>query len=241
MRVATCSQAIFRWAFGVGIGLALTGVVAMAQTPATPAADPATATVAPSVSTKDSARARKPAPLEGMAAKSVLMLPTRYVSFADTLGWAKQLPTQGDWLAQLDSALVSTLRDRGLQTWRLADDITRSAKRNADFVADPHNVAAIALRFGHKPPRYEIGEPLASQLRSLIALNDARVVLIPVEVRTVNRGKQGALLLRLAAIDARSSTVIWTGDVAGTPVSAWSNAVFADLAEQVASLVVPAN
>lgn len=179
--------------------------------------------------------------MEGLAAKPVLVLPAQYVSFTDTLGWSKQLPSSADWLARLDTVLTAAFHERGLQTWRFADDITRSAKRNAGFVADPHGVAAISLRFGRRPPKYELGEPLASQLRSLIALNDARVVMIPVELRTVNRGKGGALVLRLALIDARGSSLLWIGDIPGATSATWSDTLLTDLADQIGSLVVPAN
>jgi hypothetical protein len=181
------------------------------------------------------------APLEGLAAKSVLVLPAQYVSFADTLGWSAAMPSTDAYLAAVDSALTAAFRERGLQSWRYAEYVTHLAKRNEGFVANPHGVAAITLREGRRAPREGLGEPLASQLRSLIALSDARVVLIPVELRSINTGGQGQLALRIAIIDARGSKVLWLHDIVGAPASAWSPALLTDLADRVGELIVPAN
>lgn len=239
-------SALFRGPRLAGIA----GVVAIvaaspvrAQLPAAhdsiPAADTGTA-ARHAAARHDPAPKQTPAPLEGLAAKPVLVLPVQYVSFRDTLGWSKQMPPAADCMVLVDSVLTETLHDRGLKSWRYAEDITRAAKRNAGLAGDPHDIAAIALRFDHRLPTNGLGEPLASQLRSLIALNDARMVLIPVELRTVNVGGKAVLALRLVVIDARGSVVAWAGAAVSSSAATWSPELFADLAEQVAALIVPA-
>jgi hypothetical protein len=184
-------------------------------------------------------QAQAGATLEALAAKPMLVLPAQYASFADTAGWVKQLPPTRTLLAMLDSALASALLERGLSSWKFADDVIRSSKRNAGFAADPRALAAFALRIGKRPPKDPFGDPLASQLRSLIALGDARHVILPSELRFVRQEGKERAILRLVVIDARRSQVEWVGDIETTPATTWSSAVMAELVGKVANLVVP--
>ena len=88
----------------------------------------------------------------------------------------------------------------------------------------------------------EVVEPLAGQLRSLVALNDARYVLVPAELR-FERAAQSAgaarAVLRVTVVDARMSRVRWAGDVASDTVSAFSPALAAGVAARLADLVAP--
>jgi hypothetical protein len=88
----------------------------------------------------------------------------------------------------------------------------------------------------------EIGNEIASELRSLIALQeDARYVLFPVEIRfdPAERGT-GRAVLRVAILDARMSRITWMGDVLGDPASTFSPALAASVAGHLADLVAAA-
>jgi hypothetical protein len=142
----------------------------------------------------------------------------------------------------LDDEISFALKDRGIATnWTLSDAVTRSAKRNAGFAPDPHVLEAGQLHPGAKIDNFQLREPLASQLRSLIALNDARYVLFPVEVRFTNSDRGAQALLRIAIIDARRSQLQWAGDIAGDPATTFSPAIAADLASRLADLIAPSN
>lgn len=196
--------------------------------------------------------------LEQLAAQRILVLPVQAAVFADSLGWGSKIASVRSYLQTVDDEITYALKERGLDgKWVLADAVVRSAKRNSDFTADPHAIDTRQLRPGAKTDEFLLHEPLASQLRSLIALSDARYVLVPVEVRIVNTPgastntqpsssvRAGApranAVLHIAVIDARRSQLQWVGDVVGAPRSAFSPAVAADLASRFADLITPAN
>jgi hypothetical protein len=174
----------------------------------------------------------------------MLVLPVQYATFLDTLGWNAKAGAVPSYLQTLDDEISFALRGRGLKNkWIFADDITRSAHRNEGFTADPHDLAADPLRIGARADSWQLGEPLATQLRSLIALNEARYILFPVEVRTVNAPKGGGAyaILKVVVVDARRSQVQWRGTVVGAVAQKFSPAVAADLASRLADLIAPAN
>lgn len=178
-------------------------------------------------------------PLAAASGQRVLVLPTQLLSFADSLGWAKQAPVRAAYLAAVDSALTDALAARGLRgTWTFADQVVRSAVRNVGFVADPSALAVESLRTGNKHDPREVRVPLATQLRSLVALTDARYVLLPVEMRIVGGAGTGRAQLKLVLIDARRSEIRWMGTVVSDPVPAFSRALAAGVASRVADLVV---
>jgi hypothetical protein len=85
----------------------------------------------------------------------------------------------------------------------------------------------------------QLPEPLASQLRTLVALHEgAQYVLFPVEVRFQPAGGgAGQALLRIALLDTRRSHIVFMGDVRSDPSPAFSPAVAASLAGHLADLI----
>ena len=119
------------------------------------------------------------APLASMAGRPVLVLPIQYIVFPDSLPFRQQLPASAQFLTVLDDSIASSLADRGLRSWTFARAITASAKRNMGMTADPHLLAAERMRRLVKPGDDPVSQPLASQIRSLVALGDARYVILP--------------------------------------------------------------
>lgn len=226
-------------------GVACTG--GAQQTPPSPAT-PAQVQTDKAASAKANAQANAKAslrrPFEGLAGQHILVLPMQYLIFADSLGWGGQAPPVRVYLQTVDEEITFALRERGLQAnWTFSDAVTRSAKRNVGFAADPHALEAGQLRTGAKVDDFLLREPLASQLRSLIALNDARYVLFPVELRFGNAEgtAAGQARLRIAIVDARRSQLQWAGDIVGAPANTFSPAIAADLASRLADLIAPSN
>lgn len=179
-------------------------------------------------------------PLEALAREHILVLPVQYVTFLDTLGWSSQAPQAAEYLAALDDEITFALGDRGLKgRWTFSDAVTRSVQRNPQLTVDPHALDAGEVRIGSRPDEWQLHEPLASQLRSLIALGEARYVLLPVELRFANAPGGGAGRLHVVVIDARRSAIQWAGDVLGAPAAKFSPALAADLASRLADLVAP--
>ncbi|MGI8546282.1 MAG: hypothetical protein ACR2M1_02945 [Gemmatimonadaceae bacterium] len=185
--------------------------------------------------------AQKPAParpLERLAAEHMLVLPVQYLVFSDSMGWSALAPSSRTYLSTLDDEITFALGERGLTTqWKFPADVARSVARNTGYAPDPHALAANQVRFGVKSDAWQLTEPLASQLRSLVALTDARYVMLPVEVRVTGGHSTGRAMLHVVVIDARRSQIQWAGDVVGTPVTKFSPAIAADLASRLADLV----
>jgi hypothetical protein len=84
------------------------------------------------------------------------------------------------------------------------------------------------------------GEPLSSQIRTMIALHDdARYVLLPIELRFERDGggTAGRGILRTALVDARTTEARWVGDVKGD-TSSVPAAALARVAARLADLFV---
>ncbi|HEX4932262.1 MAG TPA: hypothetical protein VFV33_03730, partial [Gemmatimonadaceae bacterium] len=86
-----------------------------------------------------------------------------------------------------------------------------------------------------------LGEPFASQLRSLAGVSDARYAFIPLELRLepVPDAATGRAVLQVAVVDARGARVVWAGEVAGDAHPAYAPGVLGSLVRRVADLVVP--
>ena len=183
----------------------------------------------------DSPRAH---PLERLAAEQMLVLPVQYLTFADSLGWSQGAPSSRAYLSTVDDEIAFALTQRGLKgRWTLVPDLIRSVTRNPGYAPDPHSLAASEIRWGQKEAGWELREPLASQLRSLIALTEARYILFPVELRFTGSAGVGHATLHLVIIDARRSQVQWSGDLAGIGATKFSPAIAADLASRLADLI----
>jgi hypothetical protein len=177
-------------------------------------------------------------PLERLAGEKMLVLPVQYLTFADSLGWSRSAPSSRTYLNTLDDEIAFALKQRGLKgRWTLAPELIRSVERNQGYAPDPRSLAAGDIRSGQKAAEWQLREPLASQLRSLIAFTDARYVLFPVEMRLVGSNGMGHAMLHLVIIDVRRSQVQWSGDLAGAQESKFSPAIAADLASRLADLI----
>jgi hypothetical protein len=208
---------------------------------ATPLALPSVAPLAAQASSE--VRSSAPRPLERLAGEQMLVLPVQYLTFADSLGWSQDAPSTREYLNTLDDEIAFALEQRGLKgRWTLAPELIRSVARNQGYAPDPRALAAGEVRAAQKSGEWQLREPLASQLRSLIALTDARYVLFPVEMRLTGSSGVGHAMLHLVVIDARRSQVQWSGDLAGAPQKGFSPAIAADIASRLADLIAaPAN
>ena len=178
--------------------------------------------------------------LSGLAGQRVVVLPTYTVSVAPELGWSGAVGRLRDVQRALDDEIASALRDRGATSrWIFPDALQQSYRRNASYSSDPYALAEEPLRSPAMKRSERIPEPLASQIRAIIALHDdTRLVLAPVELRFERTGTtMGRGSLRLVLLDARASEVRWFGDVRSDSVVSYAPAILADVASRVADLV----
>lgn len=179
-------------------------------------------------------------PLAAMAGRPVLVLPVqRNLVFSDSLSWREQSLAATELVAALDDSIAVALGDRGLRnSWTFAPAITASARRNAGLTADPHALAVGGLRSLVKPGDAPLSEPLASQIRSLVALRDARYVILPATLRFENRGAGARASILVYLIDSRTARIGWSGGVAGEVSRMLSPAMAGSIASRLADLVV---
>jgi hypothetical protein len=177
-------------------------------------------------------------PFAAFAAQRVAVMPAQRVRQADTAAWGVQMAPARAYLDTLDATLSAALTERGMgSAWALPADVVRAAKRNAPYAADPHALAVTGLLPRRTAPTDDLAQPLASQLRMLVALTDARYALVPVELRLEKGVGAGRAVLHLALLDARAAQVTWAGDVAGDTASTLSPALAASVAMRVADLI----
>ena len=191
-------------------------------------------------------QAQAPAPrelpehsLSGLAAQHVVLLPTYSARVAPNLPWSSAVGRLADVQRTLDADLLSALDERGLRkVWIFPEDLAQSYRRNASYSTDPYALAEDPLRSSMLAVDQRLPEPLASQLRTLIALHeDARLVLAPVELRFEQAGSGGRGVLRLVLIDPRMSVTRWIGEVASDPAPAYGPVISASIAAKLANAI----
>ena len=176
-------------------------------------------------------------PLAALAGQRLLILPVRYLSATDSLGWGAQAGQPVQYLRELDREIAAALERRGLgSNWMLAERIIEVARRNRSMVADPAMLAAERFRSGRLTTGSMVADPLASQLRSLTALADARLALLPVELRLEPHPAGARPVLRVVLVDTRTSMIRFAGEIEGDPSAALPPTLRAAIAERVADL-----
>ncbi|MEO8945990.1 MAG: hypothetical protein ABI338_05780 [Gemmatimonadaceae bacterium] len=216
----------------------LASIVLLSALIAAPIAAPVAAPVAAQTTSAPSGPLPMAHPLQRLAAEQMVILPVQYLTFADSLGWSESVPSTRSYLNTVDNEIAFALTQRGLKgRWTMAPDLERSVARNQGYAPDPRDLTAGEVRSAAATREWQLHEPLASQLRSLIALTDARYVLFPVEMRITGSHGYGHATLHLVIIDARRSQVQWAGDLSGEPMAKFSPAIAADIASRLGDLI----
>jgi hypothetical protein len=179
-------------------------------------------------------------PLAALVGQPVIVAPLNALREADAMGWSPQIPRSREFMRAFDDALAAELGARGLATrWVYPEALVRAARSNPSYSIDPYMLAAAPLRAPQMAVGTRLGDPLATQLRTMIALQErARPVLIPVELRFDRTPEgQGVAVLRLALLDGRVGDVLWIGDVRSAPASSFSREILTSLAAHSADLI----
>jgi len=177
-------------------------------------------------------------PLERMASQEIVVFPTQYLSWTDSLGWGQQITNRAEFLARLDDQIEAALTARGLSSWTYGRAIARASKQNSIIMRDAHTLSAEWLR-GRVIPETAVRDPLASQVRGLVGLKGQRYALLPVELRLENRGAgMGVAILRVVMMDSRMALIKWAGEISSDPMTTVSPALTQSVATHFADLVV---
>ena len=177
-------------------------------------------------------------PLERMAGQQIVVFPVQYLASTDTLGWQQQIPNRAAYLAALDDQIEAAMTSRGIKSWAFGREVERASKMNSILMTDARSLSAEWLR-GRTLPETTVRDPLAQQVRGLVALKGSRYALLPVEVRLQNRGPgTGVAILRVVMIDSRMALIKWVGEVESDPTRTFSPALAANVAAHFADLVL---
>lgn len=182
-------------------------------------------------------------PLASLAATGAIVAPASTIRIAPELNWSAPPADAREILLALDADIAAAIAERGLKAnWIMPADLALSYKRNPTYATDPYALAEESLRSSAFTVGSRLSEPLASQLRTMIALHEnARAVLLPIELRferadTISRAARATL--RLALVDPRFSEARWVGTVSGDTTSADPRVLTRALARGVAELIV---
>ncbi len=181
--------------------------------------------------------------LAAFSTRRLMILPTHYLRMGDSLNWAGQITDQTAYLAALDDEIAFAFADRGVKkAWVFPAAIDAMVKRNEPYAPDPHAMAAQWLRFpGPKRLPQQVPDPIASQLRTLVAMQEGgQLVLLPVELRfePIPGGMECAVL-RIAIFDAVRDKIIYMADIQSDPQASFGPALAASLASHFADQLGP--
>jgi hypothetical protein len=165
----------------------------------------------------------------------IILAPTARVIFSATDSLIGEVGTGTAAGRSFDDELQRRLQERALtSTWILPAELVRAHERNRTYSQDPYTLAVEPLRTPRFVAASKYGEPLSSQLRTMIALHaDARYVLLPIDLR-LHQG--GRTTLRLALLDPRFAEAKWVGEIASDSSGAQSKAALTQVARRVADL-----
>jgi hypothetical protein len=179
-------------------------------------------------------------PLAGLVAQQVIVVPVNSLRDVDALGWTAQIPRSREFMRAFDDSLAAELGARGLGTqWVYPAALVQSNRSNPSYSVDPYTLSAAPLRSTSMVPGSRLGNPLATQLRTLIALQEsARAILIPVELYFDRAGPgAGVAVVRVALVDGRVGEIHWIGDVRSDPSPTFSRGLLSSLVAHTADLI----
>lgn len=174
------------------------------------------------------------ATLAGYAGRAVLVLPVQQVS--ENPGVSSSRSDQAlAFREMMDYEIRFAFGETPPARWVFAPSIIASSRRNIGVSADPLKLAVEGLTEKLPEPEDPISETLRTQVRQIVALTDARYVLLPAYVRVFERpnGTRRATM-RVVLIDARLAQVRWAEDVSTEPATALNRSAAAALAGRLA-------
>lgn len=202
-----------------------------------PSAAAPASTASPTAVTADQGA---PRPLAPFTTQPLIIFPLQQLR-VDAPALREKVGDPRAYLASADDEIAFAIRERRIRAkWAFPADLARTARRNPGFTADPYAINVAQLAPAERDANVLIANPLASELRALAGLHDARYALVPVELRVVPADSGARAVVHLVIVDVRQSKLIWKGDVNGDPVTGFSPALAAGVAGRVADLFAAA-
>jgi len=186
----------------------------------------------------DAAPAVVAPPLATYTPQRIAITPTIRMMSSDTGGAAlvHEFGSASAVSRFFDGELARLLRERGIGTnWIMPADLVRAYERNRSYASDPYNLAIESVRPVKFVAGSKYGEPLSSQLRTMIALHEeARFVLLPATLQFYG----GRTVLRVALLDPRYAEARWVGDIRSDSIPVQTRSSLTQVAGRLADLFV---
>src|SRR6185312_10747767 len=120
----------------------------------------------------------------GLAGTRVMVMPLSTIRGGDDFGWAATITDPRGYLTELNEQIAHALATRAPRTaWIFPAELAREAKRNPGYLSDPYRTDASQFAPDHWRGGQKLDDPLAGDLRTYTSFVDARVALVPVELR----------------------------------------------------------
>jgi hypothetical protein len=166
-----------------------------------------------------------PLPTAGIASARVPILPLTLIAAEDSLGWQARLGDRQAALAAADSVLGTLITTRAPEVnWVLPEELRREARRAPTFATNPDQMGTALLRAGTLEM---VPDPLRAELRTLVALADARYALVPAALvyRRTGASADGPMAtaeLAIVLVDARLGRIGWRTVARGDGADPWT-------------------
>lgn len=136
-----------------------------------------------------------------------------------------------------DQELAFALRSRGRGgDWVDAATIIESVRRSPELGVE---LDRLPIRPFLQAEVRRVGDPLFGDLYRLGVFLNARIAVLPVELRERPEGEGAAVEVVAALLDLRTGQVLWHGVLDGTPAPSGSLQGTASVAERLAARLLP--
>lgn len=176
------------------------------------------------------------APLAGYASQRLVVTPTGRVLASEADPLVREFGTTVALSRFFDAEVARLFRERGIgANWILPAELARAYDRNRSYASDPYNLAIEPVRSLKFVAGSKYGEPLSSQLRTMVALHeDTRHVLLPAALQVTG----GRTVLRVALLDPRFAEARWVGDVRSDSAAVQTRSSLTQVARRLTELFV---
>jgi hypothetical protein len=164
----------------------------------------------------------QPLPIATLVSMHVPVLPLTLIAADDSLHWSARLAHARAMLDSADSVIGSLFKARAPEVnWVLPPELRAQARMSPSFATNPDQLGGALLRSDRV---VDIPDPLRSELRTLVAIANARYALVPAALvyRVAGAAGETTAELTVVIVDARLGRVGFRTVARGDGPDPWS-------------------
>lgn len=186
----------------------------------------------------------------------IALLPVQSVRPLPGGGWPGGADSRSEAMEALNAELNFAVQESGrLDAWESPGEVVRALRRNPMLKVEPRR---LAWRVPLRPGEGVISEPLRGQLRSISAITNTRLAILPLTTwyetpDTTDRSEnehadeappegataRGWATVEVVVVDTRAGAVLWRGRIRGAMAPPDSPAALATLASRLVAVLMP--